>query len=168
MTADFTVGTVDDTFVEGDETLQVSLTSVSGDYASSFTLSGGTATATVIDNDATSATLSVLTATITEGGPVTNGVFQVSLTGDSNKARTVHYSIGGDATNGSDYGTILSSVVVPAGSSVANVTVTVANDSVNENAESVVLCTHQCSTNSDTSLSLASVNHHSGGSHDPR
>lgn len=154
--ATVTINTIDDTVVEGDETLAVTLTSVTGALAGSYTLGGGSsATETILDGDAMTATASASVANASEAGPV-NGVFQISLSGSSDKARTVHYSFGGSASLGVDY-TAPASVVVPAGSSIAQVTVAVVNDLVNENTESVVLSLTSVSTDSDASLSLATL-----------
>jgi hypothetical protein len=52
---------------------------------------------------------------------------------------TVNYTIGGTATNGTDYSAISGSVVIPDGQTSVNVTVTPINDSLAEPAETVTL-----------------------------
>ncbi|MEZ6078796.1 MAG: hypothetical protein R3C56_24915 [Pirellulaceae bacterium] len=104
---------------KGNETLQVTLTSVSGGpYASSFTLSPTPGTATIVDNDAATATITAITAAASETGPV-DGLFpRRNLGGASDEARTVHYNIGsgvGSATNSADYTSIASFAVVSIG-----------------------------------------------------
>ncbi len=159
-TVQFSIDTSpDDSFVEGNETLQVSLSAVSGTHASSFTLSGTNATATIVDNDAATATISAVTAAASETGP-TNGLFQVTLTGASDEARTVHYNIGsgaGSATNSADYTSIASFVVVPIGQTTADITIGVIDDTINELSETVVLTLTSVSTANEASLTLASV-----------
>jgi hypothetical protein len=54
---------------------------------------------------------------------LTPGIFSLTRDGDTSSALTVHYSLGGSAANGTDYQTLSGSVVIPAGSSTATVTV---------------------------------------------
>lgn len=155
-TATFTVDSVEDTLVEGDETIEATLMGVSGDYAASYSLSGTAATATILDDDATTVSITATTPAADEDGPV-NGVFQVEITGDSDVDRTVHYSVSGSADEGSDYTGIGTSVVVPAGSTTAEVTVAVTDDSENELQEDVVVTLESVSTVTDPSLTFATV-----------
>ena len=51
------------------------------------------------------------------------GVFTFTRTGDTSQSLTVNYTLGGSATNGSDYTSLATSVLIPAGQSTATVTV---------------------------------------------
>ncbi|MEZ6151026.1 MAG: Calx-beta domain-containing protein [Pirellulaceae bacterium] len=159
LTAAFNIATTNDSFVEGNETLQVTLTSVSGAYASSFTLSPTPGTATIVDNDAATATITAITAAASETGPV-DGLFRVTLSGASDEARTVHYNIGsgvGSATNSADYTSIASFAVVSIGQTTADIPIAVINDTINELSETVVLTLTSVSTANEASLTLATV-----------
>ncbi|MEI7901809.1 MAG: hypothetical protein WCK89_16265 [bacterium] len=69
------------------------------------------------------------------------GVFTVY--GDNNMVTnqplTVYYTIGGTASNGSDYATILSSVTIPTDSTSATITITPSYDTLVEDDETVTL-----------------------------
>ena len=80
------------------------------------------------------------TAAETASGVTANpGVFTISRTGVTTAALTVNYAISGTATNGVDYTTLGSSVVIPAGSASATITVTPRDDSQVESTETVSL-----------------------------
>lgn len=70
--------------------------------------------------------------------PSDTGTFRVSRTGSTSVPLTVSFSLGGSAS-AADYDPIGSSVVIPAGSATATITVTPVNDTDGENAETVVL-----------------------------
>ena len=75
----------------------------------------------------------------TEAGPTT-GTFTVTRTAVSPPAPlTVRYTVAGTATAGSDYTTLTGSVIIPAGSNSAVITVTPVNDALIEAAETVVV-----------------------------
>lgn len=69
-----------------------------------------------------------------------NGVIRfVRSTGDLNTPLTVHYTIGGTATPGTDYAVLPDSVVIPAGDSIFLLPVSVFNDLIAEGQEFIVL-----------------------------
>jgi Calx-beta domain len=70
--------------------------------------------------------------------PLDSGAFRVSRTGSTAAAMTVFFNVGGSATSGSDYAALGTSVIIPAGSATADITVTPINDSEGEDPESVV------------------------------
>src|SRR5262249_1036995 len=108
-----TANTFDDPFVEGNETVDVTL-----DPDAEYIL-GTPDSATVTIADDTSGHQSVVTVAATdpsasEQGP-DPGVFTVSRSGDTSAALTVSYTLGGAATNGVDYTTLSGTVTIPAG-----------------------------------------------------
>ncbi|MFM6670425.1 MAG: Calx-beta domain-containing protein, partial [Dolichospermum sp.] len=83
-------------------------------------------------------TLAVSPTSVTEDG-TSNLIYTFSRTGSTTSPLTVNYTIGGTATNGSDYGTIGTSVTFAAGSSTATVTVDPTADTTPEDNETVSL-----------------------------
>jgi SdrD B-like domain/Calx-beta domain/Metallo-peptidase family M12B Reprolysin-like len=67
------------------------------------------------------------------------GTFRISRTGSISGAFTVNYTVGGSATNGSDYNNIFGSATIAAGQSYIDITVTPVNDNLAEPAETVTL-----------------------------
>ena len=95
-------------------------------------------------------------ANASEAGP-DNGRFTVSRSGSTGGALTVRFSIGGSATNGSDYASLGSSVTISSGSSSATVTVRPTDDSNVEGNETVTLTLSNDSAYSIGSPSSATV-----------
>uniref|UniRef100_UPI002473766A Calx-beta domain-containing protein n=1 Tax=Pedobacter borealis TaxID=475254 RepID=UPI002473766A len=88
------------------------------------------------------ASVSIVATTPNASEAGTNGLFTVKLTSAVAGNTVVNYSIGGTATNGTDYnaGTPLTgSVTIPAGITSVNIPVTVVNDLIVEPTETVVL-----------------------------
>ena len=133
-TQQFTVTTTDDAVLEGDETFTVSLSASNG-----LVVDSDTATGTITDNDATTVSISVTDAVAAE--PSDSGQFTVSLgAGITSTTDTViNLTVGGTATNGTDYAAISTSVTIPAGSNSATIGVTVTNDTVVEGDETVMV-----------------------------
>ncbi|WP_050784618.1 beta strand repeat-containing protein [Cylindrospermopsis raciborskii] len=132
-TATVTVDPTPDTTVEADET--VILTLASGTGYTIGTTSGVTGT---ITNDDTEVTLAVSPNSVAEDG-TPNLVYTFTRTGVISNALTVNYTIEGTATNGSDYGSIGTSVTFAAGFSTATVTVDPTPDTTVESDETVIL-----------------------------
>lgn len=82
--------------------------------------------------------VSAATATANEQGPA-NGQFTITRTGDSAGALTINYTLGGTATNGTDYTAPSGSVTFLPGVTSTNLTVAVADDAEAELSETVVL-----------------------------
>ncbi|MFM6652434.1 MAG: beta strand repeat-containing protein, partial [Dolichospermum sp.] len=82
--------------------------------------------------------LAVSPTSVTEDG-TSNLIYTFSRTGSTANTLLVNYTIGGTATNGSDYGTIGTSVTFAAGSSTATVTVDPTGDTTPEDHETVAL-----------------------------
>ena len=121
-----------DTLVEGDETVILTLATNSA-YAI-----GTTATGTITLTDQPVLTVTTSVATASETGPV-SGRFTVSRSGPTSSALAAYLTLGGTATNGADYPTIGTSVVIPSGSATADIIVTPSPDSLTEGDETVVL-----------------------------
>ncbi len=68
-----------------------------------------------------------------------DGHFQVTRTGSLDNPLTVSYTIGGTATNGTDYTQIGSSVTIAAGAASATVTIHVLSDGSNDGVETSIL-----------------------------
>ncbi|MBI5233424.1 MAG: hypothetical protein HY880_03640 [Deltaproteobacteria bacterium] len=98
-------------------------------WSSGHYLTGGIVTPTV--------TISATDADASETGPDT-GTFTVSRTGSTTSSLTVYYSMGGTATNGSDYSSLSGSATIPSGSSSATITVSPIDDTAVEGSETAI------------------------------
>ncbi|OCY13638.1 MAG: calcium-binding protein [Microcystis aeruginosa CACIAM 03] len=85
-----------------------------------------------------SITLAVSPSSVTEDG-TTNLVYTFTRTGSTTSALTANYTVGGTATNGTDYTSIPTSVTFAAGSATATVTVDPTPDTTVEPDETVIL-----------------------------
>jgi Ca2+-binding RTX toxin-like protein len=85
-----------------------------------------------------SITLTVASTSVTEDG-TTNLVYTFTRTGSTTSALTANYTVGGTATNGTDYTSIPTSVTFAANSSTATVTVDPTADTTVESNETVAL-----------------------------
>lgn len=83
--------------------------------------------------------LSITDASAAEDGTDHALAFTVTRYGDTADALTVNYTVGGSATPGSDFNALAGSVIIPVGSSSAQVAVTVLPDAVLEQMETVTL-----------------------------
>ena len=89
----------------------------------------------------------------------TSGVFTLGRSGDSSGSLTVNYTIGGTATNGTDYGSLSGTVTFAAGSPIATVVVNPIDDNLYEFTETVTLTltaatTYTLGTNSTATLTI--------------
>ena len=135
-TLDVVVTPVNDTTVEGPETLTFSLGAGAGYLIAS---GGGSATITIEDNDTTLPKVSIVATTaFADEGLGTPGIFTISRT-STTTALTVNYSVSGTATSGSDFTALSGSVTMAIG--VPSVTVQIApvNDALVEPLETVKL-----------------------------
>jgi len=85
-----------------------------------------------------SITVSATDSTASETGPGT-GTFTITRTGATTNPLTVNFTLGGTATNGTDYTNVVGSAVINAGSATTTVTITPIDDSIYEGDETVVL-----------------------------
>ena len=139
---DIVVTAVDDTAAEGPETVILELVPGTG-----YVIAGRqTATLIIQDNDTTKpvVSLKVTDATASETGDP--AAFLVSRTGPTTSALTVVFAVSGTATSGSDYQSIGTQVVIPAGASSVPLTITPINDAAVEGTETVTVT---LSTNSN-------------------
>ncbi|MCZ8189062.1 MAG: endo-1,3-1,4-beta-glycanase ExsH, partial [Microcystis sp. LE19-338.1B] len=132
-TATVTVDPTADTTVESDETVALTLAAGTG-----YTIGTTTPVTGTITNDDTSVTLAVSPSSVTEDG-TSNLIYIFIRTGDTTNPLTVNYSIGGTATNGSDYTLLPTSVIFEANSAIATVMVDPTADTTVENNETVAL-----------------------------
>ena len=129
-----TVTPIDDAVVDPGETVIATLQPSAGYEIGT----SGSATVTITDNDViSSVTITASDASAAEAG-ADPGAFLVSRTGSTAAVLSVTLAISGTATNGTDYQTIPNTVMIPAGSASANVTVTPIDDSVVDAAETVI------------------------------
>jgi hypothetical protein len=136
-----TVTPKDDTTVEGSETVILTLAA-----NAAYTVgSANSATITIADDDSTpppptlpTVTVVATDASASEAGP-NPGEFTIARTGSTASALAVNYTLGGTASNGTDYNTLGTSVTIPAGATSATVTVVPKADTLNESTETVIL-----------------------------
>ncbi|GAA4356577.1 hypothetical protein GCM10023151_04630 [Kangiella marina] len=146
---------VDDTLFEADETIDFVLESVNprlivGD-ANGDANAQSTNTYTIQDND--EFTVSVAANDALAAEPINNGQFTISLSNPSSVDTTVTYTVSGTATATDDYTALSGTVTIPAGDTSATVDVTVADDTIVEGAETVVVT---LSTTSDGTIDAGS------------
>ncbi|MBU0664932.1 MAG: hypothetical protein KJ990_10360 [Proteobacteria bacterium] len=150
-TATIDVTVIGDSVVEASETLIVTLTGT--DDAAITVGAPSAATVTITDNDTATVSIATTDASGSEAGP-DHGQFTVTQTATSSTATTVHYTVTGTATPGTDYTALSGSVTIPAGSTTAPINVTVINDAIVEASETVIV-TIDAITSGDADISLA-------------
>lgn len=123
-----------DATVEADETVILTVAAGAG-YTVGATPS---ATVTILNDDLPFATMSVSPAAVAEDG-APNLVFRVTLDQANLTATSVAYTISGTAANGSDYATIASPLLIPAGNTTGTITVNPTADATIEGDETVTL-----------------------------
>lgn len=149
---------INDTTVEGDETVIMTLT---GTSTSAYVVGTPNAdTVTIIDDDTFTASITATDNAAAETNTGTNaGEFTISLNQVNNSGAgiVINYTVGGSATEGSDYTGIPNSVTIPNNQQSATVAITPINDEVQEGTETVVL-TLQPSGAYDLGTATATVN----------
>ena len=121
---------------EGSETVVLSLYS-----STDYDVDSKSSSATVAIADAPLPTVSIIASdpNASEVGP-NSGAFTISLSSAQSSDVSIGYSIGGTASNKSDYDELWGSVTIPAGKTSATVIITPIQDAVGgEGAETVVL-----------------------------
>jgi uncharacterized repeat protein (TIGR01451 family) len=144
-TADITVLVLDETLVEGTETVIATLNGfTAGDPQVTL---GGTVAATVdiTDNDSAIVTIAKMNDGAETASP-TNALFRVTQSAASSTDTTLSYTIGGTATSGTDFTALIGSVTILAGNTTADISVAVLNDTVVEATETVSLTLSAIST----------------------
>jgi hypothetical protein len=120
------------------------LASVSGSVSVTVTTPGGTITVpSGFTYLAPAPTLPTVTISASDllagetGSGAGTGQFKFTRTGSTANSLTVYYSVSGSATSGTDYNSLGTSVVIPAGAASVTKTVTVIEDSTDESDETV-------------------------------
>ena len=124
--------TIDDKIVEPDETVVVT---INPDPA--YSVSGSSATATILDDDLLTVTISPTVSNAAE--PSTPGRFTVKRDGDLTANLVVGYTVSGTATSGLDYTSLAGTITTPAGQPSADIVLTPLDDNLLEGDESVIL-----------------------------
>ena len=141
-TATIPVTITDDSDPEGEETVVLTLTERAGyrvdPSLSIYTLWPSKHTLTIAASDGVTAA-SFATASQRAGGETGTHDVTVNLDPAPASPITLNYTVGGTATPGSDYTTLLGTLAVSAGSAMATIPVTLLADSVQEDPETVVL-----------------------------
>lgn len=132
--ASFSITPVADTTVEPDETAIFSVASGTGYSVGS----PSSATATIVNDDFPVASITVSPASVYEDG-APNLVYTVALSQPSPSALSIGFNVGGTATNGTDYATINSPLVIAAGQTSGTITVNPRPDATVEPDETVVV-----------------------------
>ncbi|UZB14535.1 putative Ig domain-containing protein [Xanthomonas phaseoli pv. phaseoli] len=130
----FSITPVADTTVEPDETAIFSVASGT-DYSVG---NPSSATTTIVNDDFPVATITVSPASVYEDG-APNLVYTVALSQPSPSALSIGFNVGGTATNGTDYATINSPLVIAAGQTSGTITVNPTPDTTVEPDETVVI-----------------------------
>ncbi len=133
-TATVTINPSVDGTVEADETVTLTVAAGTG-----YTVGApASATGTILNDDVPTATIAVSPAAVAEDG-APNLVYTVTLNQASFSALSLNFTVGGTAANGTDYATIASPLVIPAGNTTGTVTVNPTGDTVIEADETVTL-----------------------------
>ncbi|WP_425520907.1 putative Ig domain-containing protein [Xanthomonas hortorum] len=133
-TATFSVTPVADTTVEANETVVISVVSGSG-YAIG---SPSGATATIVNDDFPTASITVSPASVPEDGAA-NLIYTVTLDQAAQSAVSVAFNVGGSATSGSDYAAVSSPLTIAAGQISGTITINPTADATIEPDETVVI-----------------------------
>lgn len=127
----------DDTAIEGDETVVVTLSSVtSGSAALSSTASDLTATNVIADDEVPKVTIA---KTTDAAEPSSNGSFTVTLESAALSNTVIAYKVEGTATSGTDYTALSGTVTIPTGDTTATIALPVKDDNIVEGDETVVV-----------------------------
>ena len=133
-TASITINPTTDSIIEPDETVTLSVAAGTG-----YTVGApSSATGTILNDDVPTATIAVSPATVAEDG-APNLVYTVTLSQAPSSSVSINYTVGGTATNGTDYATIASPLVIAAGSTSGTVTVNPTADATIEADETAIL-----------------------------
>ncbi|MBK8040935.1 MAG: hypothetical protein IPK22_27945 [Verrucomicrobiaceae bacterium] len=134
-TTTVTIPVSGDTTVEPNEAFTVTLSAPDNGYV----IAGAPATSTINNDDAGTVSIAKITDGAEANAP-TNGKFRVTQTAASSTDTTVAYTVTGTATSGTDFTALSGSVIIPAGSTTADIDVAVLNDGTTlEPTETVIL-----------------------------
>ncbi|HEX7652594.1 MAG TPA: Calx-beta domain-containing protein, partial [Verrucomicrobiae bacterium] len=113
-------------------------------------------TYTILDANAGSVSVTAITNTAAEAGPV-SGAFRIARTGAATNAQVVNFQVTGTASAPSDYAPLGSSVIIPAGSNYVDLPVIPNHDGSQEPAQTVVLTLTSATNAAITSPNVATV-----------
>ncbi|MEC5388368.1 Calx-beta domain-containing protein, partial [Uliginosibacterium sp. H3] len=133
--ATFTLPTTNDVFDEPDETVVITLGSISGGgfEAIAANPAANSVTTTIVDNDPTP---SLVINDVTVNEAAGTATFTVTLSAASGQVVTVNYATGGGtATAGSDYTAVSGTLTFAAGTTTQTITVPITNDLAIESSE---------------------------------
>ena len=133
-TATITINPSVDGTVEANETVILTVAAGTG-----YTVGApASATGTILNDDVPSATIAVAPASVSEDGAA-NLVYTVTLNQATLTATSVNFTIAGTGTNGTDYATITSPLVIAAGATTGTIVVNPTADATIEADETVIL-----------------------------
>ena len=133
--ATLSIAIVDDSLIEDNETLTVTLTGVTSGDA----VIGGTDNASITITSDDRANVSIANDNNSfEAGPV-DGALTISLDNASEVPITVNYSVTGTATSGTDYAALSGSALIAAGDTSHVLTIDVTDDSAYEDNETIII-----------------------------
>jgi hypothetical protein len=133
--ATITITGVQDTLVEGTELVTLALSSRST-YIVDDVLSK--ANVAILDDDQPSISVRTTSPRAYESGSK-DGEILISRLGDLSSNLTVNYTVSGTATSGTDFTSIGTSIVIPAGASQVSIPIHAISDSIIEGPENVIL-----------------------------
>nr|WP_295865448.1 Calx-beta domain-containing protein [uncultured Chitinophaga sp.] len=139
---DVPVVVTDDSILEDDETIIITATGGNSAVFGSYTADASPATVIIKDDDNTDGNKVLrITKTADAAEPSTNGGFKISLPANVtlDQPLTVSYTVGGTATNGTDYGSLSGTVVIPAGQNEVPLPLVVKDDKIIEVNETVIV-----------------------------
>ncbi|TWT55071.1 Calx-beta domain protein [Rubripirellula amarantea] len=134
-TATVTISVVDDTLVESDETIVITLGTPTG-----ATLGANVVhTATITDNEVAVPVVNI--SSISQVGAEGAGTFsfQVTLSSPSDTLVSVPFTVTGTAVRGADYAISASPINFSAGVTLATLTITITDDLIDEDDETVII-----------------------------
>ncbi|MEO1053750.1 MAG: Calx-beta domain-containing protein [Bacteroidota bacterium] len=132
--ASIAIDPIDDLLDEDDETVIIDIVTVTNGNESGIQQE----TLTITDNDAEpTVALSLGGSPLAENGGV--ATVTATLSAASGKDVTVNYAFTGTAINAVDYSTSASSIMIPAGNTSGDITITGINDVLDEDDETVVV-----------------------------
>ncbi len=132
--ATFTITPLNDSLVEGAETVTATLMNTPGYNI----VNPGTATLLISDDDTPGVTLTAADNSASEAN-LDPGSFNFTRTGSTADPLTVYFTVSGTARNGADYTPVSSSIVIPAASTSAALSIIPLDDTLKEVDESVVI-----------------------------
>ncbi len=143
QTTSITIRPVDDTIVEGQESVTITL-----DSGTSYIVAASpdnSDNVNIADNNNLTATITATDASAAENTPATStGLFTIDLGAPNTSGGpiTVNYTIAtgaGNAVNGTDYTTIGTSLTIPAGQQTGTISIVPTDDEIQEVSEAVTL-----------------------------